>query len=90
MFASRRSPLLFWRRRPTHYSIGATAGVAVLTAAATAAAVYFFDSESGRRRRALLRDQVVSAGRRGRKLAGKIGRGVRQRASQLEIPRAVN
>jgi uncharacterized membrane protein len=71
MFASRRSPL-FWRRRRSQYRIGATAGLAALSAAATAAAVYFFDPQSGKRRRALLREQAISAGVRGRELASKI------------------
>jgi uncharacterized membrane protein len=76
VFASRRSPL-FWRRRRGQYSIGATAGLAALTAAATAAVAYFFDPQSGKRRRALLREQAISAGQRGRELASKIriGRG---------------
>ena len=65
MFASRRSPL-FLRPRRRQYRIGAAAGVAALTAAAAAAAVYFFDPQSGRRRRALLREQAINAGQRGR------------------------
>ena len=82
MFASRRSPL-FWRRRRTQYSIGALAGLAAVTAIATAAAVYYFDPESGRRRRALLRDQAVSASQRGREIAAKLGRNAQQRATAM-------
>ena len=73
MFASRQSPF-FWRRRRTQYSIGAMAGLVTATALATAAAVYLCDPQSGRQRRALLRDQAVSASRRGVELAKKIGR----------------
>jgi hypothetical protein len=59
MFASRRTPF-FWRRRRAQYSIGAIAGLAAATALATAAAVYYFDPESGRRRRTLLRDRATA------------------------------
>ena len=82
MFASRRSPF-FWRRRRTQYSIGAIAGLAAATAIATAVAVYYFDPQSGQRRRALLRDQAVRASRRGRELAAKVGVNARQRATAL-------
>jgi len=82
MFASRRSPL-FWRRRRTQYSIGAIAGLAAVTAIATAAAVYYFDPESGRRRRALLRDQAVGASRRGREIAAKVGLNARKQATAI-------
>jgi hypothetical protein len=82
MFASRRSPF-FWRRRRTQYSIRTTVSLAAATAIATAAAVYFFDRESGQRRRALLRGRAVSAGHRGRELAGKLGRTARQGATAI-------
>jgi hypothetical protein len=82
MFASRRSPL-FWRRRRTQYSIGAIAGLAAATAIATAAAVYYFDPESGQRRRTLLRDRAVSVSRRGHELATKVGLNARQRAAAV-------
>ena len=82
MFASRRTPF-FWRRRRARYSIGALAGLAAVTAIAAAAAVYYFDSESGERRRALLRDRAVSASQRGREFAGKVGRQARQRANAI-------
>lgn len=83
MFASRRSPF-FWRRRRSQYGIGALAGLAAVTAIAAAAAVYYFDSESGQRRRALLRDQAVSASQRGRELAGKVGRTARRATAALQ------
>ena len=82
MFASRRSPF-FWRRRRTQYSIVALAGIAAATAIATAAAVYYLDPESGRRRRTLLRDRAVSASERGRESAAKVGLNARQRATAL-------
>jgi hypothetical protein len=82
MFASRRTPF-FWRRRRAQYSIGAIAGLAAATALATAAAVYYFDPESGRRRRTLLRDQAISASQRGREIASKVGRNARQRATAI-------
>jgi hypothetical protein len=82
MFASRRSPF-FWRRRRTQYNIGAIAGLAAATAIAAAAAVYYLDPDSGRRRRALLRDQAVSAGRRGREFAARVGHNARQRATAI-------
>jgi hypothetical protein len=82
MFASRRSPL-FWRRRRTQYSIVALAGIAAATAVATAAAVYYLDPESGRRRRTLLRDRAVSASQRGREIAAKVGLRAQQRATAI-------
>ena len=84
MFLSRRGPF-FWSRRRTRYSIGAAAGLAAVGAVAAATAVYFLDPESGRRRRALLRDQAVRAGQRGRELAGKFGRSV----SNLSWPQLI-
>jgi hypothetical protein len=82
MFAPRRSPL-FWRRRRSQYSIGALAGLAAVTALAAATAVYFCDPVSGRQRRASLRDQALRASRRGRALASKVG-------AQLREPAATN
>ena len=82
MFASRRSPF-FWRRRRSQYSIVALAGIAAATAIATAAAVYYLDPESGRRRRDLLRDRAVSAGQHGREFAAKVGLRARQRATAI-------
>ena len=82
MMASRRSPF-FWRRRSTRYSIHALAGLAAATAIAAAAAVYYFDPESGRRRRTLLRDQAVTASRRGRALADRVGRNARHLATAI-------
>ena len=82
MFASRRSPF-FWRRRRTQYSIVALAGIAAATAIATAAAVYYLDPESGQRRRTLLRDRAVGASQRGREIAAKVGLRARQRATEI-------
>jgi hypothetical protein len=82
MFASRRRPF-FWRRRRSQYSIGAIAGLAAVTAIAAAAAVYYFDPESGRRRRALLRDQAVGASRRGREIAAQVGLNARKQATAI-------
>lgn len=82
MFASRRTPF-FWRRRRAQYSIGAIASMALATAVAAAAAVYFFDPESGRRRRALLRDQTVRTYQRGSELANKVGLGAQQGATAI-------
>jgi hypothetical protein len=82
MFASRRSPF-FWRRRRSQYSIVALAGIAAATAIATAAAVYYLDPESGRRRRGLLRDRAVSASQRGREIAAKVGLRARERATAI-------
>src|SRR4029453_9486705 len=82
MFASRRSPF-FWRRRRSQYSLGALAGIAAGAAIATAAAVYYLDPESGRRRRTLLRDRAVSASQRGREIAAKVGVRARERATAI-------
>jgi hypothetical protein len=82
MYASRRSPI-FWRRRRSQYSIVALAGIAAATAIATAAAVYYLDPESGRRRRDLLRDRAVSASQRGRDIAAQVGLRARQRATAI-------
>jgi hypothetical protein len=82
MFASRRSPF-FWRRRETQYSIRALAGLAAATAIAAAAAVYYLDPDSGPRRRALLRDQAGKATRRGREIAGTVGRTAQQGATAI-------
>lgn len=83
MFAPRRSLSFLGRRRRARSEIAAAVGLAAASAAIAAAAVYFLDSQSGTQRRAALSDRVARAGREGRDLATKIGRGTYERATGM-------